>query len=64
MAIDIDCRCPVDAVIRSLSFAAPKPADRWAIAAASVLVAAPIVIVYIFLQRHFIRGMLAGAVKG
>ena len=24
----------------------------------------PIVIVYIFLQRHFIRGMLAGAVKG
>jgi raffinose/stachyose/melibiose transport system permease protein len=33
-------------------------------AAASVIVAAPVVIVYVFLQRHFIRGMLAGAVKG
>lgn len=26
-------------------------------------VAAPIVIVYIFLQRHFIAGMLSGAIK-
>jgi raffinose/stachyose/melibiose transport system permease protein len=33
------------------------------VAAASVLVAAPILVVYVFLQRHFIRGMLAGAVK-
>ena len=32
-------------------------------AAAAVLVAAPIVVVYIVLQRHFIRGMLAGAIK-
>ena len=32
--------------------------------AAAVIVATPVVIVYIFLQRHFIRGMLAGAVKG
>ena len=28
-----------------------------------MLVALPIIIVYIFLQRHFIRGMLAGAIK-
>ena len=34
------------------------------LAAASVIVATPVVIVYIFLQRHFIRGMLTGAVKG
>jgi raffinose/stachyose/melibiose transport system permease protein len=29
-----------------------------------VIVALPVVIVYAFLQRHFIRGMVAGAVKG
>jgi raffinose/stachyose/melibiose transport system permease protein len=33
-------------------------------AAAAVLVALPIVIVYVFLQRSFIRGMFSGAVKG
>ena len=32
-------------------------------AAAAVLVALPIMIVYVFLQRSFIRGMFAGAVK-
>jgi raffinose/stachyose/melibiose transport system permease protein len=32
-------------------------------AAAAVLVALPIVIVYVFLQRSFIRGMFAGGVK-
>jgi len=31
--------------------------------AAAVLVALPVVIVYLFLQRHFIRGMVEGAVK-
>jgi len=31
--------------------------------AAAVLVALPVVIVYLFLQRHFIRGMVDGAVK-
>ena len=34
------------------------------LAAGSVIVATPVVLVYVFLQRHFIRGMLAGAVKG
>ena len=29
----------------------------------AVIVAAPIVLLYVFLQRHFIRGMLSGAVK-
>ena len=28
-----------------------------------MIVALPIVLLYVFLQRHFIRGMLAGAVK-
>ena len=37
----------------------PAVAGLW-----SVIVALPVVIVYVFLQRHFIRGMLAGAVKG
>ncbi|MFF5258139.1 carbohydrate ABC transporter permease [Actinomadura viridis] len=31
--------------------------------AGALIIAAPIVIVYIFLQRHFIAGMLSGAVK-
>jgi raffinose/stachyose/melibiose transport system permease protein len=33
-------------------------------AAGSVIVALPVVVLYVFLQRHFIRGMLSGAVKG
>jgi raffinose/stachyose/melibiose transport system permease protein len=50
----------------SLSFfaGAVRAGDPTKVAAASVLVAAPIVVVYVFLQRHFIRGMLAGAIKG
>ncbi len=40
-----------------------RAGDPTAVAAAAVLVALPIIIVYVFLQRHFIRGMLAGAVK-
>ena len=34
------------------------------LAAGAVIVALPVVILYVFLQRHFIRGMLSGAVKG
>jgi raffinose/stachyose/melibiose transport system permease protein len=34
------------------------------LAAGSVIVATPVVLLYVFLQRHFIRGMLSGAVKG
>ena len=37
--------------------------DTTLVAAAAVLVALPIMIVYVFLQRSFIRGMFAGAVK-
>jgi raffinose/stachyose/melibiose transport system permease protein len=33
-------------------------------AAGSLIVAGPILLVYILFQRHFIRGMLGGAVKG
>jgi raffinose/stachyose/melibiose transport system permease protein len=34
------------------------------LAAGAVIVATPVVVLYVFLQRHFIRGMLSGAVKG
>jgi raffinose/stachyose/melibiose transport system permease protein len=34
------------------------------LAAGAVIVATPVVALYVFLQRHFIRGMLSGAVKG
>jgi raffinose/stachyose/melibiose transport system permease protein len=34
------------------------------LAAGSVIVATPVVVLYVFLQRHFIRGMLSGAIKG
>ncbi|GAA0507546.1 hypothetical protein GCM10010390_08100 [Streptomyces mordarskii] len=33
-------------------------------AAASIIAALPVVASYVFLQRHFISGMLSGAVKG
>jgi raffinose/stachyose/melibiose transport system permease protein len=42
---------------------AARAGDPTKVAAAAVLVALPIVVVYIALQRHFIRGMLAGAIK-
>jgi raffinose/stachyose/melibiose transport system permease protein len=42
---------------------ANRYSDPTLTAAAAVLVALPIVIVYVFLQRSFIRGMFAGAVK-
>jgi raffinose/stachyose/melibiose transport system permease protein len=42
---------------------AQRGQDPTLIAASAVLVALPIVIVYVFLQRTFIRGMFAGAVK-
>ena len=42
---------------------ATRSQDPTLTAAAAVLVALPIVIVYVFLQRSFIRGMFAGGVK-
>jgi len=33
-------------------------------AAAALIVALPVVIVYVLLQRHFVRGVLSGALKG
>jgi raffinose/stachyose/melibiose transport system permease protein len=37
--------------------------DQQGLAAAAVIVAFPIVVLYLFLQRHFIRGMISGAMK-
>ena len=45
-------------------FQGRNTSDLTLLAAGSVIVATPVVIVYVFLQRHFIRGMLSGAVKG
>lgn len=39
-------------------------ADIPRLAAGSLIVAGPIVLVYIFFQRYFIEGILGGAVKG
>jgi raffinose/stachyose/melibiose transport system permease protein len=45
-------------------FSGRNTTDFALLAAGSVIVATPVVVLYVFLQRHFIRGMLTGAVKG
>jgi raffinose/stachyose/melibiose transport system permease protein len=45
-------------------FAGRYQTDRVGMAAAAVMVAIPVVVVFVTLQRAFVRGMLAGAVKG
>jgi raffinose/stachyose/melibiose transport system permease protein len=45
-------------------FQGQHTSDLSLLAAGAVIVALPVVLVYVFLQRHFIRGMLSGAVKG
>jgi len=45
-------------------FQGRNTSDEALLAAGALIVAAPVVVVYLFLQRHFIRGMLGGAVKG
>jgi raffinose/stachyose/melibiose transport system permease protein len=44
-------------------FQGRNTSDEALLASGALIVAAPVVIVYLFLQRHFIRGMLSGAVK-
>ena len=44
-------------------FQGQHSSDFSLLAAGSVIVAAPVVLVYIFLQRHFIAGMLSGSIK-
>jgi raffinose/stachyose/melibiose transport system permease protein len=44
-------------------FQGRNTSDEALLAAGAVIVATPVVLVYLFLQRHFIRGMLSGAVK-
>ncbi|HEV3002780.1 MAG TPA: carbohydrate ABC transporter permease [Solirubrobacteraceae bacterium] len=45
-------------------FLGRNQADLTLLAAGAVIVATPVVVLYAFLQRHFIRGMVSGAVKG
>ena len=45
-------------------FSGRNTTDFALLAAGSVIVATPVLVLYVFLQRHFIRGMLSGAVKG
>jgi len=45
-------------------FQGQHTSDLTLLAAGALIVATPVVIVYVFLQRHFIQGMLTGAVKG
>lgn len=49
----------------ALSFfaGAQRTIDHTVVAAAAVLVALPVVIAYVLLQRHFVRGFLTGAVR-
>lgn len=49
----------------ALSFfaGAQRVSDQTVVAAAAVLVAIPVIVFYVFLQRHFVRGFLTGAVK-
>ena len=44
-------------------FQGRRTSDIQGLAAGAVIVALPVVVVYLFLQRHFIRGMLSGALK-
>lgn len=44
-------------------FQGAHSSDFSLLAAASVIVALPVVLLYVFLQRHFIAGMLSGAIK-
>jgi raffinose/stachyose/melibiose transport system permease protein len=41
-----------------------RSGDPTKVAAAATIVALPVVVVYLVLKRHFIRGVLAGALKG
>jgi raffinose/stachyose/melibiose transport system permease protein len=45
-------------------FQGRNTSDEGLLAAGALIVATPVVLVYLVLQRHFIRGVLSGAVKG
>lgn len=45
-------------------FVGERTTDVTGIAAGALLLALPVMLMYVFLQRHFVRGVLAGSVKG
>jgi raffinose/stachyose/melibiose transport system permease protein len=45
-------------------FVGERSVDIAGLSAAALIITMPVIIVYLFLQRHFIRGMLEGSVKG
>ncbi|WP_460476384.1 carbohydrate ABC transporter permease [Brachybacterium huguangmaarense] len=54
---------PRTAPLGLANFQGQYTADRALLAAGAIIVATPMVVLYLFLQRHFIRGMLEGAAK-
>jgi len=52
------------APISLVFFQSQHTTDIVGLAGAALLTAAPVIAVYVLLQRNFVRGMLAGAVKG
>lgn len=44
-------------------FADQRTTDLPGLAAGATMVALPVLLIYIFLQRHFIRGMFSGGIK-
>lgn len=45
-------------------FIGERTTDIAGLSAGALIVTAPVVIAYLFLQRHFVQGMLSGSVKG
>jgi raffinose/stachyose/melibiose transport system permease protein len=45
-------------------FQTKRTTDFAGLAAGALIVSGPVIIVYILMQRHFVRGLLGGAVKG
>ncbi len=55
---------PRTAPLGLANFQGQYTADRALLASGAIIVALPMVVLYLFAQRHFIRGMLEGASKG
>ena len=64
VAPEITAADPATAPLGLAFFQGRNTTDYALLSAGSVIVATPVVLLYVILQRHFIRGMLSGAIKG